>query len=699
MLAHHKGEIPVVILFIPFLLGIVAAINLPAGNAAILTGLLWVFATVFILLNILYKKLNIHKQRWTGGLLINIILLLFGWVITLNYNELNSQNHFSKTPAQYLMVRITNEPVAKNGWIRFTAKAEQNINQNKAYTSTGNLLISIKDSLAKSLYYGEELLIPANYAPVDPPFNPAEFNYNQYLAYQNIHYQSFLYPGQYAVVGHDAGNSLIAFSLRLRQQLVAKLKTNIHDADAIAVASAMLLGYRTDLSPDVLQAYSQTGTVYVLTVSGAQVAIIYFLLSWLLGFLNRLKYGRAFRAVIIISAISYYALLTGFSPAVCRAAVMVSMIVTGKAFNRYINTLNLLAVAAFVLLIADPYMATTVGFQFSFIAISGLIIFRPIVYNWFTFKNRWADKLWSLCSVSIAAQVILLPLSAFYFHQLPVYFLVSNLFVFIPAAIVMYAGLAYLLLPQIPFVSTALGYLLEKTIVIMNNVLTFIEHAPFATINKIWINPLEYLLLYAIIISLLCFFYYRRMWLIKLSLYSLLVLSICISYKKINAMSTNSIAFLNLRKHVGLVIKHGTSAVIISDLRDTDKNYKYSIQPYLDSCGIAHINRFGADEDINVRFVVKKYGLIQFLDKRIMVLDDSTASRSSNQKINTNYLFLSGNPKTDLQTINNNFSYKTLVIAAANSDRYIGAIGQQVKTLGVNSYTLKRNKALIVVSN
>jgi competence protein ComEC len=699
MLAHHKGEIPVVILFFPFLAGIVAAINLPVVDVSILTVLLFGFAAVFIVLNLLYKKLNIHKQRWAGGLLINVVLLLFGWVITVNYNELNSPNHFSKTIAQYVMVRINNEPVSKNGWIRFTATAEQNINQNKSSSTSGNLLISIKDSLAKSLYYGDELLIPANYTPVDPPFNPAEFNYKQYLAYQNIHYQSFLYQGQYAVLSRDAGNPFIAFSLRLRQQLVAKLKTNMHDADAIAVASAMLLGYRTDLSPDVLQAYSQTGTVYVLTVSGAQVAIIYFLLSYLLVFLSRFRYGRAFRAVIIIAIISYYALLTGFSPAVCRAAVMASMIVAGKAFNRYINTLNLLAVSAFVLLIADPYLISTVGLQFSFIAISGLIIFRPVVYNWFKFKNRWADKLWALCSVSIAAQVILFPLSAFYFHQFPVYFLVSNVLVFIPAAIVMYAGIAYLLLPQIPFVSAGLGYMLEKIIVSMNKALSFIEHAPFATINKIWINPLEYLLLYAIIISLFCFFYYRKWWLMRLGLYSMLLLSVCISYKKIKAMRTDSIAFLNLRKHVGLVMKHGTSAVVISNLRDTDKNYKYSIQPYLDSCGIGCISRFDADQDINTPFLIKKYGLIQFLDKRVMIFDDSTSNALLHQKINTDYLYLTGNPKTDLQAININFTYKTLIIAAANSDHYINALQQQAKTFGINYNTLKRNKALIIVSN
>ena len=131
-------------------------------------------------------------------------------------------------------------------------------------------------------------------------------------------------------------------------------------------------------------------------------------------------------------------------------------------------------------------------------------------------KNKWADKLWALCSVSIAAQVITFPLSAFYFHQFPVYFLISNLFIIIPTAVIMYAGMAYLLLPDIPFISSALGWILEKSILLMNKVLALIEHAPYSGISKIWITSPVYLLLYAVIISIFYFLYEKKLWLLKL---------------------------------------------------------------------------------------------------------------------------------------------------------------------------------------
>jgi competence protein ComEC len=700
MIANHKGEIPFVVLIIPFLLGIGIGLNfLPGAYATLFAILFFALSFIFIALNLVYKPLNIYKVRWLGGLLISLILFLFGCISVINYNELNRTDHFSKTPAQYIVVKINKEPILKNGLLRFTATVKERISNGKHIPVSGNLLITIKDTLAKNLYYGDELLIPANYKPVDPPFNPAEFNYKTYLAHQNIHYQSFLYPHQYTVIAHNIGNPVIAYSLRLRQQLVQKFKANMHDTAAIAVASTIILGYKADMSNDVLQAYSKTGTVYVLTVSGAQVAVIYLMLSWALSFLLRYKYGKLLRAIIIIGLLWYYALLTGFSPAVCRAVVMVSLVVMGETYSRYINSLNILAVSAFLLLLYDPYFITEVGFQLSYIAIAGLIIFRPVVYKLLKFKNKWADKLWNLCSLSIAAQVVTFPLSAFYFHQFPVYFLASNLFVFIPVTLIMYTGFIYLLLPQIPFVSKTLSYVLEHIILLMNKVLTVMEHAPFVSINKIWLNTVEYLLLYAIIISLFYYLYYKRAWLLKTSLICLLLPSISISFKRMDAQRSNSIAFLNLHKHVGMVLKHGTSAVIISDLADTDKNYRYSIQPYLDSSMVSNITVINLKQDMRSDYILKKGNLIQFMGKRIPIFNKDLSDVTLTNKIKTDYIYLTNNPYTAINSINKNYDCQLLVIDAGNSDQFVSSIVKQADTLQIKYALLKRNNSLIAVSN
>jgi len=700
MIANHKGEIPFVILLIPFIAGIALGLNFGIyADVAILIILLGVLSITFFALNIAYKRFNIYKVRWVGGILIGLVLFLAGWISIANYSELNKSNHFSKTPAQYLIARISNEPVLKNGYYRFTTRVIEAINKNTKTATSGTLLIALKDSSAKSLSYGDELLIKSSYTTIDPPYNPAEFNYKQYLANQNIYYQQFLFSHQCAVLQHNTGNPIIAYALTLRRHLVEKLKANMHDPAAIAIASILILGYRADLSNDVLQTYSKTGTIYVLTVSGAQLAVIYFMFSFVLSFLTRHKYGKVLRAIIIIVALWYYALLTGLSPAICRGAVVLSMVIIGRSYNRYINTLNILAFSAFVLLMYDPFYITEVGFQLAYLAVGGLIVFRPIVYKWFSFKNRIADRVWNLCSISIAAQAVTFPLAMFYFHQFPVFFLVSNLLVVIPVAIIMYTGILYLLLPQIPVVSHWLGSILEHNLLIMNRMLIFIEQLPFASLNKIWINPAEYILFYAIIISLFYFLYNRKVWLLRLAFVCILLLSINISLEKINDQRTNTIAFLNLRKHLGIVMKNGTNAVVISDLSDTDRNYKYSIQPYLDSSGVKSMQVYNLQQNMRSAFAAKQYDLLQFRDFKLLFCNGQSNYAILNNTFKPDYVYVIGNPYTSINIMVNKQVQQTLVVDAGNSDQFIYALQQKADRAKVKYAVLKRNKSLLLVSN
>lgn len=699
MLADHKGEIPFVLLIIPYLLGIGLGLNYFSGaNVHWLLASVMLFSVLFVLLNFYYSRFKLYKTRWVGGAIIALILLLFGLTSVIRYKEINNSDHFSRFPARYLMVKISNEPVLNGDMLRFTAAVEQSINKGNGLRASGTILIAIKDSLAKGLYYGDELLIPAKYNPIEPPYNPAEFNYKKYLANQNIYYQSFLYHGQYRVLKRNTGNPLIAYSLRLRQRLVAKFKGNMYNPEAIAVASTLILGYKADLSGEVLQAYSKTGTIHVLSVSGAHVAIVYVLLNLALGFLKRYKYGRLLQAVITITLIWYYSMLTGFSPAVCRAAVMISMVILGKTYSRYINTLNILAISAFVLLVYDPLFITDVGFQLSYLAVFGLVVFQPIVYKWFDFKNKIADKLWALCSVSIAAQVITFPLSAFYFHQFPVYFLVSNLFIIIPTAVIMYAGLIFLLLPNIPYVSKALAFVLEQSIIVMNKVLAYIEHVPFASAGKIWPTTGEYLLMYIIIISLFYFLYDKKLWLIKLSLACMLLLGISISTKRLNALNTNKITFLNLKKHTGIVFKNGVNAIVLSDIKAGDKLYQYSIQPLLDSSKINDVKLLGLNESIQTSWLRKKFKLVQFMNSTMLIIDNNLSYKLTPPAFKTDYLYITGNPKLNSALLNKVLNYKMIVMDGNNSDKLISELSNDAKIKNINFKTTKRNKSLSLPS-
>ncbi|WAC42741.1 ComEC/Rec2 family competence protein [Pedobacter sp. SL55] len=134
-------------------------------------------------------------------------------------------------------------------------------------------------------------------------------------------------------------------------------------------------------------------------------------------------------------------------------------------------------------MVYDPFLIWDVGFQLSFLAVFGLVYYQPKIYNWLYFKNKWADKLWAAVAMSLAAQLATLPLSIYYFHQFPVYFIISNLFILIPITILMYLGIAILLV-RVYFLAPIFEWIITFT----NQGLKWISNLPYAGITEIWLN-------------------------------------------------------------------------------------------------------------------------------------------------------------------------------------------------------------------
>lgn len=694
MLADHKGEIPFVVYLLPFISGIGIALSLHlAGYQQFFASLLITFCLCFVVLNLSYLRLKLYRNRWIGGGLIHLILITAGLLFTIRYDDRIDSRYFEKSKADYLVVKINSEPQYKNNLVRFTASVDWNVCRGQQKKSAGNILVAIRaDSMkAKQFQYGDELLIPATFHPVDPPFNPSEFNYKQYLARQNIYTQAFLNPGQFVLLQKNSGNPVIAYAIALRQRMIEKLKIHLHSQEAIAVASTLILGYKADLSDDVLQAYSKTGTIHVLSVSGSHVAIIFALLSWMFGFFDRYQHGKLAKGVISVLLIWFYSMLTGFSPAVCRAAVMISLIIIGKVYFRQINTLNILAFSAFLLLIYNPFLLADVGFQLSYLSVAGLIVFQPIVYRQLDISNKYLDWLWAFFSASIAAQLITFPLSAFYFHQFPVYFLLSNLFILPLSAVIMYAGIAYFVVWWIPVLGVVMGWILEKSILLMDDGLAMIEHSPYASISRIWFNHLENLLLYGLIVLLFYWLHNKKAWKLQAGLASLLILAVSMSFRSIRSDNDNRIIFLNLKKHQGVLFKSGSKAVILTDLSDTDKNYRYSLQPVMDSLLINTMQTCKPDSSIKTSFLLKKGNLVQFYDLRLLIFDKKLEDLILPVKLSVDYLFVTGSPHNNIDLINRNYSYKLLIIDAGNSDQSVKKLEASAIAANKKFISLKRN--------
>ena len=693
-----KGEVPFVRLLFPLIIGILVAYIF--ANPFIYSwgsGLIVILFGSYLILLLAYKKYNLFKWGWLFGLLIYLYLAILAYGLTVHFSGRFDPSHFSAFKSETLFIKITNEPKLTSGIVRFESEVIAVYSDKLIQNSNGKLLIALKlDTLETiDINYGDIFLIPAYYQEVEPSYNPGEFDFKSYLKDKQIYFQIFLQSDEAKNIGRNGGNPIISFALTLRKNLVKKFIRYIPDQEASSMASTLILGYRADLNKDLIEAYSKTGTMHVLSVSGMHVGIVFLVLSFLLKPMNRSKKLILIRFIIIIAVIWFYSLLTGFSPSVCRSALMLSFVVLGKAMNKNLNTYNLIAISAFFLLLYDPYYLFDVGFQLSYLAVAGLVYFHPIIYNTFFIKNKLLDHVWSYCALSIAAQLATFPLSIYYFHQFPIYFLISNLLIVLPIAIIMYLGIAFLIIPY-PLILHPLGKFLKWLINFTNDILYKIEQLPFSAMEGIWVSSFEYLLISSLIISFVFWQLFRKKLLIWLGIFICLVLAFSQSLKSIANFDRHELIFYSLRKNTAIAYLHKGRSIIITDVKTSDKLFNYSIKPSISSRGINESLVFGPKKQFYGTNYWSDSDFMQFSNFRILRWRNEFEKLNPNKRIVVDMLLLSKGTAQDLQYINEKVDFKTVMLDASNPEYKIEAWIKQAKILNIRCISLKKYPAYIV---
>jgi len=689
-----KSEIVFVKLLFPFSLGIILGYHFQEQQ--LFRVLLYPLATqIFFaaIINIYYKKLKGWNFKKSIASLYYLLFFNLGLYLILAHTDFLKSDYFGHNKYSHLKGWISSEPQESNQILRFELSISEGYLNKKAEHTNGKLLIALKlDSLKPiPLSYGNELIITANYLPVEPPYNPAEFDFKRWLAAKNIYHQSFIRQEQLVKTSQNQGNSLVKYALSLRQNLVSVYRKLIHNDEAFAVASTLILGYRADLSKETLAAYSKTGTIHALSVSGMHVGIIYIMLNWCLSFLDRKKLGRILKTLIICGLIWYYSLLTGFSPSVLRSAIMITIFIFAKQLNRGNNSYNVLAFTAFILLVFNPFLIWDVGFQLSFLAVFGLIYFQPKIYKWLYFKSQWTDKLWSAVAMSLAAQLATLPLSIYYFHQFPIYFIISNLFILIPITLLMYTGIAILVL-RIHFVAPAFEWLINFT----NSGLKWIANLPYAGITEIWLNQWQLLLLFLLITTLsVGFSHYKKNYLfIGFSIW--LVLQSSLSFQKIVSTKQSATIFFSLRKNYAAAFIKGNSCILVTDLTKEDRNFEFFVKPILDQKHISTIQFIKWNDDFKAPKFIKQSNQIINEGKRFLLLDESFNKKKITSKPSFDFIWMHNNPKQKIDLLKEEINFKTLIIDASNKDYVISKFEHQANLLNLPVHILKKHTAIIL---
>lgn len=193
------------------------------------------------------------------------------------------------------------------------------------------------------------------------------------------------------------------------------------------VAKALVLGVR--VQDGIQEAYRNTGIVHVLAVSGMHLSMFAVMASSLFTFFGRRRWQTWLRFILVNLLVWGYALLTGLSPSVSRAACMFSWVGLGNVLGRKVPTERSLAVSAWVLLVCNPFLLQETGFILSYAAVAGLVFLSPLFMRLWKPANRLVAWGWGMAVASCAAQAATLPVILHIFGTFPTYFLLANLLV------------------------------------------------------------------------------------------------------------------------------------------------------------------------------------------------------------------------------------------------------------------------------
>lgn len=293
-------------------------------------------------------------------------------------------------------------------------------------------------------------------------------------------------------------------ALELRTQLVNALSDKGLDHQELAIVSAMTLGDKSLIDKDLRSDYSRAGASHVLALSGLHLGIIYFVLSFMTSCWRR-RYHHWSRPVaegLILITIWSYVVLVGMSPSVVRSAIMMTVYSLLSLQNRNRSSLNALAFAAIIMLVVDPMILFSISFQLSFVAVAFILLYQGRIYSFIPSSSHPIVKwCWRLLSVSFAAQLGVAPLTAYYFHQVSTYFLLSSLVVMVFTPLIIYLSLLFFLLMWLPVALSWLVVPLSWLVHIQNTCLQGISSLPGSTFVTPSLHPLQVCMIYVIIFA------------------------------------------------------------------------------------------------------------------------------------------------------------------------------------------------------
>ncbi|MCB0633813.1 MAG: ComEC/Rec2 family competence protein, partial [Lewinella sp.] len=604
-------------------------------------------------------------------------------------------NYSPQTTYWDLTIRETK---VKEKSIQVTAITERMLDSVQIRNTVGGLLLYLQptDSLAQKLAPGDRILVRASVHPIEGPKNPQVFHFARYMAGKGVYHRAYAGPDDWIKTGHLHAPLSDLFH-RIRSNCLAILADYLPGKQELAIGAALITGQRHVMDEEVRQAYTATGAVHVLAVSGLHIGMIYLGISWLLGLLGWKEHPKRWlRSIILLLSVWGFALFTGGSASVLRAATMFSFIILGEALHRKQNIYNSIAASAFVLLCLEPLLLRDVGFQLSYLAVIGIVFFQGRIYRALYVRHRLGNYLWKLTAVSIAAQLTTLPISLYYFHQFPFYFWLSGWIVVPGAMLILAVGLLLLVLAKVPFIGGILGWLLFHLIEWMNNSIFQIGRLPGGLLEGIWLGTEAVLLLYTTLICLMAGLAKKNLHWIKIGLCALLFVAALNDLDLQKSVRQKTICIYHVPGHTVIDFFEGRTTYCFSDLPEIAPTMMYPTTNFREYSRIKQVRHINTGDMLMQAPHLLAYGnSIRFLNKSIAILNNAPLTVPT-QPTRTDYLIISGKPGLSFAQLDRYYHFKTIVFDASNRRSLVTKWKKVCKEKGWDYYDINEEGAMIL---
>ena len=295
-----------------------------------------------------------------------------------------------------------------------------------------------------------------------------------------------------------------ASAAEVQSHLVKRLdQLSLSDAEK-SVLATLTLGYRQSMRQAVRQQFAAAGVAHVLAVSGFHVAIVCGIFSCLTVCLRHWAWGRWLRYLLLLGGLWGFAFLTGLSPSAVRASLMLTCYLTGKHFAQQVDSYNILAAAAFCMLVYRPAFLFDVGFQLSFLAVGFILAWLPLFQRMVMVRNPLVAYVWNGVLVALAAQMGTVGLTLFYFKQSSLLFWLTCLPISAITTCLLPATWLWLCLPARSEVALLSQSCIEWLTHLMMRLVERCAVLPFATVQ--WsCDGITLMMLYGLLLSVTIF--------------------------------------------------------------------------------------------------------------------------------------------------------------------------------------------------